>query len=70
MVRFGKLLKEFSTTLNPLLHSAAPISYRLVGAGGEGATFNIILLVIGITNFQIKYNKIKHNKGTYYYFNT
>ena len=34
---------------------------RLVGAGGGGATLNIIPLVIGITNCQIKYNLINYN---------
>jgi len=32
-----------------------------VGAGGGGAPLNIIPLVLGITNCQIKYNKMKHN---------
>jgi len=40
------------------------IQWWVVGAGGGGATLNIILLVIGIINFQIKYNKMKHD---YYY---
>jgi len=37
------------------------ILWWLVGVSGAGVTLNIIAIVIGITNCQIKYNKMKHN---------
>jgi len=42
--------------------------WRFMGVGGGGATLNIILLVIGIKDCHIQYNKMKHKFYYYYYY--